>query len=324
MEEKEILEEGRRVLTEEARALERLAESLGDSFVKAVKIISQTKGRVVLTGVGKSGLICKKIAATLSSTGTPAFFLHPTDAAHGDLGMLRGEDTVIAVSNSGESKELLSVIPIIKSFGIPVIGITSNPNSSLARLSDLVINLLVEKEACPLNLAPTTSTTATLALGDAIAVALMKLKGFKPEDFARLHPGGKLGIRLSKVKELMRTGDEIPKVSPETPLKEAIFEISAKKLGATLVVNEDKLIGIVTDGDLRRAFERGATLGTPVHKIMTPSPKTINEESFAEEALKKMELYKITVLPVVNAEGEVAGVIHLHDILGRRLIKKIG
>jgi KpsF/GutQ family protein len=186
MEEKEILEEGRRVLTEEARALERLAESLGDSFVKAVKIISQTKGRVVLTGVGKSGLICKKIAATLSSTGTPAFFFHPTDAAHGDLGMLRGEDTVIAVSNSGESKELLSVIPIIKSFGIPVIGITSNPNSSLARLSDLVINLLVEKEACPLNLAPTTSTTATLALGDAIAVALMKLKGFKPEDFAKI------------------------------------------------------------------------------------------------------------------------------------------
>jgi arabinose-5-phosphate isomerase len=320
MEEKEIIEEAKRVLIEEARALDRLAKNLDGNFVKAVELLSQTKGRVVLTGVGKSGLICKKIAATLSSTGTPAFFLHPTDAAHGDLGMLRGDDTVVAVSNSGESKELLSVIPIIKSFGIPVIGITSNPNSSLARLSDVVINLMVEKEACPLNLAPTSSTTATLALGDAIAVTLMKLKGFKPEDFAKLHPGGKLGIRLSKVKELMRTGEEIPTVSPETPLKEAILEISAKKIGATLVVENGKLVGILTDGDLRRAFEKGASLETPVSKVMTRSPKTISEDSFAEEALKKMELHKITVLPVTSSKGELKGVIHLHDILGRRIL----
>jgi len=285
-----------------------------------VELLARTKGRVVLTGVGKSGLICKKIAATLSSTGTPAFFLHPTDAAHGDLGMLRGEDTVIAVSNSGETEELLTIIPLIKSFGIPVIAITSNPKSSLARLSDIVLDLKVEKEACPLNLAPTTSTTLTLALGDAIAAALMKKKGFKAEDFARFHPGGKLGIRLSKVKEIMRRGEEVPKVSPETPLKEAIFEISSKKLGATLVVDGEKLVGIITDGDLRRALERGVELSTPVKEVMTENPKVISEDSYAEEALKLMELHKITVLPVVDSSGKVKGIIHLHDILGRRVL----
>ena len=285
-----------------------------------MELLARTKGRVVLTGVGKSGLICKKIAATLSSTGTPAFFLHPTDAAHGDLGMLRGEDTVIAVSNSGETEELLTIIPLIKSFGIPVIAITSNPKSSLARLSDIVLDLKVEKEACPLNLAPTTSTTLTLALGDAIAAALMKKKGFKAEDFARFHPGGKLGIRLSKVKEIMRKGEEVPKVSPETPLKEAIFEISSKKLGATLVVDGEKLVGIITDGDLRRALGRGVELSTPVKEVMTENPKVISEDSYAEEALKLMELHKITVLPVVDSSGKVKGIIHLHDILGRRVL----
>ena len=286
-----------------------------------MELLFKTKGRVVLTGVGKSGLICKKIAATLSSTGTPAFFLHPTDAAHGDLGMVRGEDTVVAVSNSGETEELLSIIPIIKSFGIPVIAITSNPESSLARLSDVVLNLHVKKEACPLNLAPTTSTTATLALGDALAAALMKLKGFTSSDFKRLHPGGKLGIRLSRVKDLMRKGKEIPAVSPETPVKEVIYEISSKKLGATLVVdNEKKLIGIITDGDLRRAFERGFGLNSKAKEIMTEKPKVINGELFAEEALKIMEENKITVLPVINKEGKVVGIVHLHDILGRRIL----
>ena len=275
---------------------------------------------MVLTGVGKSGLVCKKIAATLASTGTPAFFLHPTDAAHGDLGMVRGEDTVIAVSNSGETAELLSIIPLIKSFGIPVIAITSNPKSSLARLSDIVLNIGVEKEACPLNLAPTTSTTATLALGDALAAALMKLKGFSAKEFAKLHPGGKLGIRLSKVKEIMRKGEEIPVVSPDTPLKDAILEISSKKLGATLVVDGNRLIGIITDGDLRRALEKGATLETKVKDIMTENPKKIEEEAYAEEALKEMERHKITVLPVVDREGRLKGIIHLHDILGRRVL----
>ncbi|WP_456342274.1 KpsF/GutQ family sugar-phosphate isomerase [Thermovibrio sp.] len=316
----EIVKEGKRVLIEEAKAIERLAERLDESFTAAVELLYRTKGRVVLTGVGKSGLICKKIAATLSSTGTPAFFLHPTDAAHGDLGMVKGEDTVIAVSNSGETAELLSIIPLIKSFGIPVIAITSNLKSSLARLSDIVLNIGIEKEACPLNLAPTTSTTATLALGDALAAALMKLKGFSAKEFAKLHPGGKLGIRLSKVKEIMRKGEEIPKVTPETLLKDAILEISSKKLGATLVVDGNRLVGIITDGDLRRALEKGATLETKVKDIMTKNPKKISEEAYGEEALREMEKYKITVLPVVDGEGRLKGIIHLHDILGRRIL----
>jgi arabinose-5-phosphate isomerase len=317
----EILKEGRRILKEEARALQKLAELLDENFERAVQIIYRTKGRVILTGVGKSGLICKKIAATLSSTGTPAFFLHPTDAAHGDLGMVRGEDTVIAVSNSGETAELLSIVPIIKSFGIPVIAITSNPKSTLSRISDVTINLHVEREACPLNLAPTTSTTLTLALGDAIAGALMKLKGFTPEDFKRYHPGGKLGIRLSKIGEIMRRGEEIPKVYPETPVKKVIFEVSAKKLGATLVLDrKGNLVGIITDGDLRRAFEKGYNLDSKAQEIMTRNPKVIREDAFAEEALKIMEKNKITVLPVLNRQNKVVGIIHLHDILGKRVV----
>jgi arabinose-5-phosphate isomerase len=317
----EILKEGRRILKEEARALQKLAELLDENFERAVQIIYRTKGRVILTGVGKSGLICKKIAATLSSTGTPAFFLHPTDAAHGDLGMVRGEDTVIAVSNSGETAELLSIVPIIKSFGIPVIAITSNPKSTLSRISDVTINLHVEREACPLNLAPTTSTTLTLALGDAIAGALMKLKGFTPEDFKRYHPGGKLGIILSKIGEIMRRGEEIPKVYPETPVKKVIFEVSAKKLGATLVLDrKGNLVGIITDGDLRRAFEKGYNLDSKAQEIMTRNPKVIREDAFAEEALKIMEKNKITVLPVLNRQNKVVGIIHLHDILGKRVV----
>ena len=316
----DVVDEARRVILEEAEALKRLAENLDDSFKKAVDIILKTKGRVVLTGVGKSGLICKKIAATLSSTGTPAFFLHPADAVHGDLGMVRGDDTVIAVSNSGETEELLNVVPIIKSFGIPVIAVTNNPTSSLAKLADVTLLLHVEKEACPLGLAPTTSTTATLALGDAVAVVLMKLKGFTSSDFAKFHPGGKLGIRLSKVKDLMRTGREIPMVSPDTALKDVIYEISSKKLGATLVLEEGKLVGIITDGDLRRAFERGVDFSTRAEEIMTKSPKTIREDVFAEKAIEVMERHKITVLPVINENGEVKGIIHLHDILGRRIV----
>ena len=274
---------------------------------------------MVLTGVGKSGLICKKIAATFASTGTPAFFLHPGDAAHGDLGMVRGDDTVIAVSNSGETAELLNIVPVIKSFGIPVIAITNNSESSLARFSDVTLLLHVEKEACPLGLAPTTSTTATLALGDALAVTLMKLKGFKSEDFARFHPGGKLGIRLSRVKDIMRKGDDIPVVSPDTTFKEVIYEISSKKLGATLVVEDKKLVGIITDGDLRRAFEKGVNFDTRAREIMTENPKTVREDIFAEKAVEIMEKYKITVLPVINENGQITGIIHLHDILGRRM-----
>ena len=315
----EILKVGKETIVQEAEALKALAEHLDESFVKAVELLYKTKGRVVLTGVGKSGLICKKIAATFASTGTPAFFLHPGDAAHGDLGMVRGDDTVIAVSNSGETAELLNIVPVIKSFGIPVIAITNNSESSLARFSDVTLLLHVEKEACPLGLAPTTSTTATLALGDALAVTLMKLKGFKNEDFARFHPGGKLGIRLSKVRDIMRKGDDIPVVSPDTTFKEVVCEISSKKLGATVVVEDKKLVGIITDGDLRRAFEKGVNFDTRAREIMTENPKTIREDIFAEKAVEIMEKYKITVLPVVNENGQITGIIHLHDILGRRM-----
>jgi arabinose-5-phosphate isomerase len=312
-----VLQVAKSVLRKEGEALIGLSEKLDRSFVHAVNLILETKGRVVLTGIGKSGIICKKIAATFSSTGTPAFFLHPVDAVHGDLGMLRGDDTLIAVSNSGESAEVLNVVSVVKSFGIPVIGITNDINSSLSKLSDVVLLLHVDEEACPLGLAPTTSTTATLALGDALAAALIVARGFNSEDFARLHPGGKLGIRLSKVKNLMRTGSEIPEVSPDTSMKDAIYEISSKKLGATLVVDNGKLVGIVTDGDLRRFFEKGGKLEDKVKNAMTKNPKTVSEDEFAENALKIMEKFKITVLPVVN-KGKIKGILHLHDILGRR------
>ncbi len=317
----DILKEAKKTILLESEALKKLADSIDENFAKAIEILANTKGRVILTGVGKSGLICKKIAATLSSTGTPAFFLHPADAAHGDLGMVKGEDTIIAVSNSGETEELLNIIPVLKSFGIPIIAITGNPSSSLARLADVTLNLHVEKEACPLGLAPTVSTTNTLALGDAIATVLMKLKGFSSNDFAKFHPGGKLGIRLSKLRDIMRTGNEIPSVSPEASLKDVICEISSKKLGATLVMEDRELLGIITDGDLRRAFEKGVDFSSKAKEIMTPNPKTISRNEFAEKAIELMEKFKITVLPVVDEENKVVGIIHLHDILGRRILK---
>jgi len=314
------VEEARKVILSEAESLVTLAEKLNENFVRAVEILRRTKGRVVLTGVGKSGLICKKIAATFASTGTPAFFLHPGDALHGDIGMVKGDDTVVALSYSGETVELLNVLPIIKSFGIPVIAITNNGASSLARLSDVVLLLHVEREACPYGIVPTASTTAMLALGDALATVLMRLKGFTSEDFAKLHPGGMLGVRLSKVGDIMRTGSEIPVVSPATPLKDVIYEISSKKLGATLVLENGRLVGIITDGDLRRAFERGVDFSAKAKDIMTFNPKTIEESVFAEKAVEVMERHKITVLPVVGSDGELKGIIHLHDILGRRLL----
>ncbi len=314
------MEEARKVILSEAESLVTLAKRLDESFVRAVEILRRTKGRVVLTGVGKSGLICKKIAATFASTGTPAFFLHPGDALHGDIGMVKGDDTVVALSYSGETVELLNVLPIIKSFGIPVIAITNNGASSLARLSDVVLLLHVEREACPYGIVPTASTTAMLALGDALATVLMRLKGFTSEDFAKLHPGGMLGVRLSKVGDIMRTGSEIPVVSPATPLKDVIYEISSKKLGATLVLENGRLVGIITDGDLRRAFERGVDFSAKAKDIMTFNPKTIEESVFAEKAVEVMERHKITVLPVVGSDGELKGIIHLHDILGRRLL----
>ena len=314
----DILKTGKKILEEEGKALFSLKETLGKEFENTIKLLLKTEGKVVLTGMGKSGLICKKIAATLSSTGTPAFFLHPGDAIHGDLGMLKENDSIIAISNSGETQEILNIIPPIKNFGIPVIAITNSPDSTLSKLADISLFLGIKKEACPLGLAPMTSTTVTLALGDAIAAALMIKKEFKETDFARYHPGGKLGIKLSKIKDLMRKGEDVPVVSSKTSIKDAIYEISSKKVGATLVLENGKLTGILTDGDLRRFLEKRENINAPVKDAMTATPKTIDEETFAEKAIEKMEKYKITVLPVVDKNRNLKGIIHLHDILGRR------
>ncbi len=307
---------GRRVLEEEKQALEDLSLSLDENFSKAVEEILNTKGKVVVTGMGKSGLVGKKIAATLASTGTPSFFLHPAEAIHGDLGMISKEDLVIAISNSGETPEVLAIIPTIKRWGNKVIGITNNPSSTLARESDIHLFLNVKKEACPLNLAPTSSSTATLALGDALAIALLEMRGFTAEDFAKFHPGGSLGKKLMRVKEIMHKGDELPIVNPETPLKETVIVMSEKGFGAAFVTDKKgNLVGIITDGDLRRFIKRGGSIDTgKTEEGMTFNPKTIDDNILVIEALEIMEKYNITVLPVVK-DMKPVGLVHLHDIL---------
>lgn len=317
----------KRVLKIEAHAVSSLAKRLDANFSRAIDLIFNTSassalgggGKVVITGMGKSGLICQKIAATFASTGTPAFFLHPAEGVHGDLGMLMKDDIVIAVSNSGETEELIRIIPLIKRMGVKLIAMTGNKKSTLAKAGDVVLNVGVKKEACPLGLAPTASTTATLAMGDAMAVALLEKKGFKEKDFALLHPGGSLGKRLLKVDELMHTGKNIPVIHINAPMKEAIIEITAKRLGITGVIDVNGyLVGAVTDGDLRRALEKGNDiLNKRLKDIMTKNPKRIKKGSFAESALKMMEDYSITSLFVYEGKDEdkVAGVIHLHDLL---------
>jgi arabinose-5-phosphate isomerase len=272
----------------------------------------------VVTGIGKSGIIGKKIAATLASTGTPAFFLHPAEALHGDLGMVSKGDIVIAISNSGQSAEVLNMLPYFKRLGVPVIAITNNPDSELAKHSDVVLNLCVEKEACPLKLAPTSSTTNTLVLGDALAVAVMKLRGFTKEDFALRHPAGSLGRKLKLVKDLAHFDPrEVPIVYENTPMREVVLEISSKGFGATAVVNnEGKLVGIITDGDLRRFVQRGGDFNRDLAKdVMTKNPKTAKPQELAMEALKRMEDNKITVLIVVDEENRPVGILHIHDIM---------
>ncbi len=312
----QIIETGKRVIREERNALKGTEEAIDENFSRAVKLILGIKGKVVVTGMGKSGLVGQKIAATLASTGTPAFFLHPGEAIHGDLGMISKEDAVLAISNSGETPELLAIIPTIKRWGNPVIAITNNPNSTLAKQSDIHLYLNVEKEACPLNLAPTSTSTATLALGDALAVALLELRGFSEEDFAQLHPGGSLGKKLMRVSEIMHTGDELPIVHPDTPLKETVLIMSEKGFGAALVVDkEGNLVGIITDGDLRRFLEAGGSIDKCLtEKAMTKNPKYITKDKLVVEALELMERYNITVLPIVE-NGKPIGLIHLHDIL---------
>jgi arabinose-5-phosphate isomerase len=315
-------EQARRVLKIEAEAVAALIERIDASFEHAVEMILVCEGRVVVTGMGKSGLIGKKIAATLASTGTPALFLHPAEGIHGDLGMVTRGDTVIALSNSGETEEISRMLPSLKRLGIGIIALTGNPESTLAKNSDVVINVGVKEEACPLGLAPTASTTAALAMGDALAVALLDKKGFKEEDFACFHPGGTLGKRLLlRVKDLMHTGDDVPIVKDTTLIKDAIYEISSKKMGITSVVNKDgKLVGVISDGDLRRWMEKTEKSGENLlskkaEDIMTKKPKIANKDSLAAEAVAIMEKNSITCLIVADAASNPEGVIHLHDLL---------
>ncbi len=307
----------RRVLEIEADSVRELIERVDESFERAVELILETTGKVVVTGMGKSGIICQKIASTLASTGTSAIFLHPAEGAHGDLGVLMKNDIVIAVSNSGETEEIIMMLPLVKRLGIRLIAMTGRPQSTLGRYADVVINTAVREEACPLGLAPTASTTATLAMGDALAVALLKRRGFKEEDFAVLHPAGSLGRKLMRVRELMHTGSAIPRVTPDTEMKDAILEMTAKRLGITGVFEGERLVGVITDGDLRRALERGGdVLKKRVSEVMTRKPKTIQEDAIAESALRLMEEYQITALFVKSRDTEkVVGVVHLHDLI---------
>ena len=309
----------KRVLKTEADAISGLARRLDKNFPKAIDLILNSAGKVVITGMGKSGLICKKIAATFASTGTPAFFLHPAEGVHGDLGMLMKGDVVIAVSNSGETEEIIRILPLIKRMGVKLIAMTGDLKSNLAKAGDVVIDIAVKEEACPLGLAPTASTTAALAMGDALAVALLEKKGFKEKDFTLLHPAGSLGKRLLKIDKLMHTGKDIPLVNINASMKDAILEITAKRLGITAVLDKNnRLAGVITDGDLRRALEKGGDiLNKEIKDVMTKNPKKIEKGAFAESALKVMEDYSITTLFVYEGrkEDRVAGVIHLQDLL---------
>ena len=313
-----IKEKAKEVIRKEARAVLDLERKIDDRFVKAVELILKCKGRVIVTGIGKSGIIGKKIAATLTSTGTAAFFLHPAEAIHGDLGMVRKNDVVIAITKSGDTDELNHLIPLFKRLAVPIISFTGNPHSPVAEKSDLLIDVSVNEEACPYNLIPTSSTTATLVMGDALAIALLEERHFSSEDFALLHPGGQLGRKLIlRVADIMHTGDQIPMVSEETNMKDVILEITSKRLGTTTVVNEKgKLVGIFTDGDLRRLVERTDEIfSLKAKQTMTKNPKTIDGDELAAKALNMMESYSITSLIITNGKKEPVGIVHLHDIL---------
>jgi arabinose-5-phosphate isomerase len=318
------LHSARRVLRIEAQAIEDLLARLDSSFDRAVELLLACKGRVVVTGMGKSGLIGRKISATLSSTGTPSFFLHPADALHGDLGMLARGDSLLAISYGGETPEILNLLEALKRLEVPIVTITGNPKSTLAGASEVFLNASVKEEACSLNLAPTASTTVAMALGDALAVAILERRGFKADDFAALHPAGRLGKKLLRVEHLMHGGDALPLVSPETPMPAAFHEMSAKKLGMTTVTAADgKLAGILTDGDLRRLMEKhgGATLSMTAGDCMVRTPQTISPSLLASEALNLMEKKKITSIVVVDPVSEkVVGVVHLHDLWTLELI----
>jgi arabinose-5-phosphate isomerase len=310
------LESAKKFLAIEAEAITGLIERLDSSFVRAVDMIHACRGRVVITGIGKSGIIAQKISATLSSTGTPSLFLHPAEAVHGDLGRLVPGDLVLALSYSGDTSEILLLLDTIKRLGIPLIVMSGNLKSTLAEASDVTLDVSIKKEACPLGLAPTASTTAMLALGDALALAVLERKGFSEEDFAALHPGGGLGRKLMRVENVMHTGDALPKVTGETKMSDVIYEISKKGLGVTSVVDQqDRVIGIITDGDLRRLLEHeDRILSRTAAEAMHRDPLTISRREFATRALNAMEQRKITSLLVVDEAGHIEGVVHIHDL----------
>ena len=313
-----ILESAKEVLEIEANSILRLKNNIGEEFDKAIKILYNCKGRVIVTGMGKSGLIGKKIAATMSSTGTPAYFLHPAESTHGDSGVITKNDVIIAISNSGETQELMNLLPLIKRFGCPMIGMTGNIDSTLAKASEVVLDISVEREADTLGKAPTASTTATLAMGDALAVCLMKEKGFTKEDFLMYHPSGKLGKGLTyKVEDLMLTGDRMPIISEKTSFQNAIKTISEYKLGMAMIVEDSgRLIGVLTDGDIRRTIIKyGDTSNISVKDVMTLNPKRIKSGEYSASALNLMEKYSITALAVVDENDIPTGVIHIHDLL---------
>ncbi len=315
-----ILQTAREVINIELEGLKALLEKLDSSFVQAVRLILATPGRVVVTGIGKSGLIGRKIVATLSSTGTPSFFLHPAEALHGDLGMVVGQDVLLAISNSGETEEVNALLPTLKQRGVRIIAFTGSKRSSLARQADVIIDVGVPREACPLGVAPTASTTAALAMGDALAMVLAKLRNLRLEDFRTNHPGGTLGERLKvQVSQIMLTGEALPLVQEGERMHQVLHEMDRKRLGCVLVVDKGHLLkGILTDGDLRRALLRfGDFRDLSIETLMTPHPKVISPDSLAAEALEIMEKNLITVLPVVDERHKVVGILHLHDILGK-------
>ena len=313
----------RDVLDIEADAVRALRDQLDGGFVEAVALLLGCRGRVVVSGIGKSGHIARKIAATLASTGTPAFFVHPAEASHGDLGMVTSDDVFIGISYSGESEELVAILPLVKRIGAKLIAITGRAESSLGTLADVNLNAAVSKEACPLNLAPTASTTAALALGDALAVAVLDARGFGSEDFARSHPGGALGRRLlTYVRDVMRSGDDVPSVGLDATLSDALFQITAKRLGMTAVVDADgKVAGIFTDGDLRRVLARDGDFRTlPITEVMTRDPRTIAPDHLAVEAVELMERHRINQMLVVDADGALIGALNMHDLFSKKVI----
>lgn len=305
----------KKVLQTEAAAILALVERIDERFDQAVRMLLDCRGRVIVTGMGKSGIICRKVAATLASTGTPAFFLHPAEAIHGDLGVIQGDDVIVALSNSGETHELLRLVETIKRLGARLIAICGSSTSTLAQVADVALDCHVSKEACPLDLAPTASTTAALALGDALAMTLMRAKGFEEKDFASLHPGGKIGKRLMRVEQVMHTGELVPVVERSTPMRQVVQEMSRKGLGMTCVVEADRLAGVITDGDLRRHMSASVNvLDRTAADIMTRNPVTITPGTLAVEVLNVFEQRKITSIVVVDRSGRVEGVVHLHDL----------